>query len=1170
MSDSLATKKKKPLSRPLTRATAPSWLRWAAILSGIVGFVLFIATPFLPVKQVQSSFDWPQNESVNSVNAPLISVAPEEIDATIPVSAIDDLRDGQTLLYGTVPPTSKNAETRGLFVNADKDGGLSITSLDEVLLSLTKDEVKKLSPDDTITLSVTEDETEVTAGSHSKTVDDEDLRPQVTGVYTELDDDPATVQALTDDGLNVSVDINSRFTSSPTVAKYAAMWLGLAMTLVSLFCLYRIDKLDGRQNRFMPATWKQIRPLDGVVALVLLFWHVLGANTSDDGFIMTMARVSDHADYMANYFRWYGVPESPFGSPYYDLLALMTKVSTASLWMRLPALIAGFMVWFILSREILPRLGAAIDGRRVAHWTAALMFLAFWLPYNNGVRPEPLVALGVMLTWASFERAIANSRLLPAAVGTLLATITLGVGPTGLFAVGVFLVSLPHLFRIMARRVNSVGGGWLGWLALIAPFLAIGTAILIAVFGDQTLAAVLESTRVRSEVGPALPWFSEYARYATLFEQSVDGSMTRRFAMFMMLFCLALITLAFVRNNRVAGAAVGPTRRMLIIVALSMFFLLFTPTKWTHHFGIYAGVAGAVAALGAVVLSRLALRSARARTFSLAAVVLLLAFTFAGWNAWWYVSSFGVPWWDRTVQFKAIEANTVILAIGLVILLVAAIQSLVHRYRAERAHNSGNYEEFRRATTEKSSRWAGIMSAPIAIACALMVVFSMATFAKAYVTQGEAYSVGKGNTRALTGNTCNLANDVLVETNTNDAFLEPVKGDLADSLVDKDEDFIGFDPNNIPESIEPENQDSPSVGAIGNSTGSTDRDSSSNSANSANSTDSTDSRTGSGSGSASDSDSAQDADTKEGADRTESKDAEKEAAATDGVRDDADAGVNGSTRHLPFNLDYRKVPVLGSYDEEQQGTSKVTTQWYRLPERSEDSPVLSVAAAGRIHHHDVNGVEQKGLDLELQYATVDDSGKATDKGTAELSDVGATPEWRNLRVALDEIPDEANAVRLVAKDDSLDERDWLAFTPPRVPTLEPLNDRFDGDTPGLLDWSTAFQFPCQRPFDHYAGVTEIPEFRVLPDAAAKSALTDFQSYSGGGAMSTAEAVNYSYEIPAYLNHDWARDWGAVQKYELRTNSEGEAPALADIDHETITRSGLWKNSEMKIKPEGEK
>ena len=70
-------------------------------------------------------------------------------------------------------------------------------------------------------------------------------------------------------------------------------------------------------------------------------------------------------------------------------------------------------------------------------------------------------------------------------------------------------------------------------------------------------------------------------------------------------------------------------------------------------------------------------------------------------------------------------------------------------------------------------------------------------------------------------------------------------------------------------------------------------------------------------------------------------------------------------------------------------------------------------------------------------------------------------------------------------------------------------------------------------------------------------------------MSTAEAVNYSYEIPSYLNNDWARDWGSIEKYELRTDSEGNAPAEAQIDHEVIQRSGLWKDSEMKIKREGE-
>ena len=223
-----------------------------------------------------------------------------------------------------------------------------------------------------------------------------------------------------------------------------------------------------------------------------------------------------------------------------------------------------------------------------------------------------------MLTWASFERAIATQRLLPAAFGTLFATITLGAGPTGLFAVGVFLVCLPRLLAIMSQRVSAMGGGVRGWLTMVAPFLAVGTAIMVAAFGDQTLATVLESTRVRSEVGPSLPWYSEYVRYTTLFQQSVDGSMTRRFAMFTMLFCLALIAYAFIKDRRVVGAEVGPTQRLLLIVALSMFFLMFTPTKWTHHFGIYAGVAGVIAALGAVVLSQIAMRSPRARTFAIA------------------------------------------------------------------------------------------------------------------------------------------------------------------------------------------------------------------------------------------------------------------------------------------------------------------------------------------------------------------------------------------------------------------------------------------------------------------------------------------------------------------------------------------------------------------------
>ncbi|ASJ17781.1 arabinosyltransferase domain-containing protein [Corynebacterium stationis] len=1119
----------------LNARPAPKGLRLAAIITGLLGFVLFLATPFLPVTQTQSSFDWPANDSLNSVTAPLISVSPEEIDAAIPVAAIDMLREGQDMLYGTVPPESEEASNRGMFVRAGEDG-LSVISLDEVVLSLSAEQVSQLNDDDVLTINAVEDGTTVSVGDFTEESED-DLRPQVVGVFTEIEDTPENLAQLSDAGLNVHVEINSRFTSSPSAIKLVAMIGGAIMMLAALVCIARMDRLDGKKISFMPATWKQVRPLDGVVSAILVFWHIFGANTSDDGFILTMGRVKEHSTYMANYYRWYGVPEAPFGTPYYDLVAFLSNISATSVFMRIPTLIAAILTWFILSREILPRFGPVINDRRVAHWTAAFMFLAFWLPYNNGIRPEPIVAFGVVFTWASFERSIATSRMLPAAIGTIAATLTLTAGPTGLFAVGVFLVSLPALFSIFSRRKESVGG----WLPLVASFLAVGTSVIALVFSDQTLATVLESTRVRSAVGPSLNWYDEYVRYTTLFEGSVDGSLTRRFAMFTMLFSLALIIYAFIRDKKVLGTPKGPTQRLLIIMALSMFFLMFTPTKWTHHFGIYAGIAGVIAALGAVVLSQIAMRSTRARTFAVASVVMLMAISLAGWNAWWYVSSFGIPWWDRSVQFMAVEASTVVMVIGLLIIAIGIVQALRHNYRKNHGIEQPQVS---------TKRWANILSAPLAIACIAIVAFSCLSFAKGYISQSPNYSVGQGNLKALGGNVCQMADSALIETNTNDSFLTPVTGELGDSLINPDEENRGFDPNFIPEDIEPENLNSASVGAIGSN------QSGSSPSNSEQASSGSDPSLGGQSDNSESSSNAQS--TAENATDTSSG----------GIR--GTDGVNGSTMHLPFNLDYTKVPVLGSYNSAQRGTSEVTTQWYNLPEQAgENTPVLAVSAAGDIYHHDVNDIEQEGMELALEYGTLSEGNEVTNTGELELRDVGAAPKWRNLRIALDEIPEEANVVRLVAVDDSTDEDSWLAFTPPRVPELTSLNSQFDSSIPGLLDWSTAFQFPCQRTFDHFAGVTEIPEYRILPDALAQTSLTDFQSFSGGGAMATAEAVNYSYEIPSYLDGDWARDWGAIQKYELRTNSTGITPDPADINYEEITRTGWWQNSEMKIRKEGE-
>lgn len=1089
-----------------------------AVYAGLIAFVLLALTPLLPINQVQSSLRWPQNDSLASVNAPLISLAPQEVNMEIPVRAVNKLRPQQTMIVGTLPPTSEEAFDRGLFVTAP-DGGLVVSSLNQIVFDLTKDEVAGLADDAVLTIHQTDEETTVEVpGTSYKETEEGDLRAQLTGIYTELD--PAASGELIGAGLQANVDINSRFTSSPSAIKLIAMVGGLIAAVAALWALGRLDRLDGRPIPVFNASWRKLNPLDGVVLAVLGFWHIFGANTSDDGFLLTMARVANESDYMANYYRWYGVPEAPFGSPFYDVLALLARVSTASMWMRLPTLIAAIVTWWVLSREILPRLGKLVSGRRMAFWTAAFTFLAFWLPYNNGTRPEPIIACGLIVTWALFERAIATERLLPAAIGTITAAFTLACGPTGLSAVGVFLICLPAVFRIMRDRAEFAP-----MRAYIAPFLAAGFAVMVPVFKDQTVATVLEATSVRADVGPALPWYDEWVRYATLFQQTVDAAMTRRFPVLVLIFSVFLILWGLARYGKIPGTAKGPTQRMILIVALTTFFLMFTPTKWTHHFGIYAGLGGAAAALGAVMLSHIALQSARNRTFAIAATLFLLAITLAGWNAWWYVSSFGVPWWDRTVQLKGVQANTVLLAITLVVFLFGIFQSLQHNTRRAEAKARGVVEEFDAAARVDRGRYAGLMSAPLAILAVLMVTFSCLTFVKAFASQSPAYSVGMGNVRTFKGDSCALASDVLLEQESNDSFLTPVGGVPLGRSLDAG-DNRGFTPDGVPSFIAGENANTNDM----IQTAQTDANQSSDTGDST-------------------SDEAQ----------------STSRVSTQGNRPKNMRGVNGSTVRLPFGLDYTRVPVAGTFEDEPSRTASIETTWYELPAATEAAPLLVTSVAGRIAHHDINGVEQEGTELKLEYGTRADDGSVTLLGEVEMLDQGPTPSWRNLRYPIADLPEEANVVRLAGQDTSLAEKDWLAITPLRNPQLAPMTEVINSDTPGLLDWTVAFQYPCQRTFSHYAGVTEIPQYRVMPDAPGKSQLSGFQDFLGGGALSTAEAVNYSYEVPGYLRNDWQRDWGSLAKYELRTDSAGTAPVEAQIEHETLSRWGWWTPGPMKIR-----
>lgn len=1056
--------------------------RWVASVAGLLGVLLAVATPLLPVDQTTAQLNWPQNGSFGSVEAPLIGYVATDLNITVPCQAAAGLagrgNPGKTVLLSTVPKQAPKAVDRGLLiVRANDDLVLVVRNVPVVTAPLSQ----VLGPAcQRLTFTahadkVTAEFVGLTQGPNTEhpgaplrgEKSGYDFRPQIVGVFTDLSG-PAPP------GLSFSATIDTRYSSSPTPLKMAAMILGLVLTGAALVALHILDTADGtRHRRFLPARWWSIGGLDALVIAVLTWWHFVGANTSDDGYILTMARVSEHAGYMANYYRWFGTPEAPFGW-YYDLLALWAHVSTTSIWMRLPTLAMALTCWWVISREVMPRLGHAVKQNRAAAWTAALMFLAVWLPLDNGLRPEPIIALGILLTWCSVERAVATSRLLPVAVACIIGALTLFSGPTGIASIGALLVAIGPLRTILHRRITRFGA-----LPLIAPLLAAATVTAILIFRDQTLAGEVQASMLKRAVGPSLSWFDEHIRYERLFMASPDGSVARRFAVLALVLALAVTVAMSLRKGRIPGTATGPSRRIVGITIISFVAMMFTPTKWTHHFGVFAGLAGPLGALAAVAVTAAAMRSRRNRTVYAAVVLFLVALSFASVNGWWYVSNFGVPWSNAFPAWHYAFA-TALLGLTVLVLLLAAWFHFV-------APDDGPPK------TRWGARLAGIIQSPLAIATWALVVFEVASLTLAMTDQYPAWSVGRSNLQALTGKTCGLAEDVLVEQDPSAGLLSPVGGPAGSSAADALGAGLSeaFTANGIPADVRAD----PVMERPG--------------------------------------------------DRSFVNDEEKTGsnqAGTEGGTTPA-PGINGSSAQLPFNLDPARTPVLGSWRSGIQVPAHLRSGWYRLPARDKARPLLVVSAAGRFDPREV----------QVQWATDEQAAGGHPGGSFQFADVGASPAWRNLRLPLSAIPAAATQVRLVADDEDLAPQHWIALTPPRIPQLRTLQDVVGSKDPVFLDWLVGLAFPCQRPFGHQNGVDETPKWRILPDRFGAEANSPVMDNNGGGPLGVTELLAKATTMATYLKDDWSRDWGSLQR--LTPYYPDARPAQLLLG--TATRSGLW-------------
>jgi arabinosyltransferase A len=1031
----------------------------------------------LPVKQTTAAVLWPQgigpNGLITDVTAPLVSGAPLAIDATIPCQAVSTLPAAGGVVLSTIPDGGIDAGRNGLFVRA---------TADSVIVAF-RDSVAAVAPRHAVnsgacsSLHVWANVGGVGAdfvgipGATGTLAPEK--KPQVAGVFTDL-------KVAAQPGLSARIDVDTRFITSPTALKTAVMVLGVLATIASIVALAVLDRRVGRRvhgawRRFWRvgvATWLA----DVVVVGTLLLWHVVGAISSDDGYNLTIARVSGDAGYAANYYRYFGASEAPFDW-YQWVLGHLAAVSTAGVWMRLPALLAGLATWVLLSRWVIPRLGRRLASNRVAVWTGAAVFLASWLPFNNGLRPEPLIAFGVLLTWVLVEYSIGGRRLWPAAVAIIVAMFSVTLAPQGLIAIAPLLVGARAIGRIVRdRQRGEAVDRRIALLAPLAAYAASLSLVFVIIFRDQTLATVAESARIKYTVGPTISWYQEFLRYYFLtVEDSVDGSLTRRFAVLVLLLCLFGLLAVILRRGSLPGMVTAPVWRLIGTTAVGLLLLMFTPTKWAVQFGAFAGLGGALGAVTAFTFSRVGLHSRRNLALYVTALLFVLAWATSGINGWFYVGNYGVPWFDKQPVIAGHPVTSMFLGLAIA---TGVLAGWLHF----RMDYTGHVE------VKNTRRNRVLASTPLLVVATLMVLLEVGSMVKGAAALYPNYTTAKADVDALasglSSTSCAMADAVLVETDPNAGLLQPVSGQQfgpAGPLGGTDP--VGFSPNGVSDTLLPPEPVTANPGTV-NSPGSPDKPNSGIGFSAG---------TGGGYG---------------------------------------PEGVNGSRVFLPFGLDPARTPVMGSYNEN-TAAAKATSAWYQLPPRTPDRPLVTVAAAGAIWSTDEEGDFNYGQSLKLQWGVRNPDGSFRPLSEVQPIDP-LVPQraWRNLRFPLAWAPPEANVARIVADDPNLSTDQWFAFTPPRVPTLQTAQHFLGSRTPVLMDIATAANFPCQHPATQHLGIAELPDYRILPNSKQVVVSSNqWQSADDGGPFLYIQALLRTSTVPTYLSGDWYRDWGSIERYD---------------------------------------
>ena len=365
--------------------------------------------------------------------------------------------------------------------------------------------------------------------------------------------------------------------SSPSVRQWLFGTLAIMAAAVTLGGVWQRIAPDypllpvrevGRLN------WSAGGVVDGVVALIIVAWMVLGPSLYDDGWVVVRARQFPELGIFSTYYSTQAA-ELPFGYWLEWLQHWWLVPVNAPVWQRVPVALVSMATW-VAVRLVLT--GLRILRGSLSIWMAAGVYSLGMMAWMMTLRPEPVVALFatvVLMLIVRFGQSQDGRWLVLAGV---IVALSATAHPSGLVAFAPVLAGWSWVWRFQkTKKATCVASG--------SAVMALVATTVVLFFLDSDLARKLASIRAfrhdgsGHELGP----LDEVVRYRYMLEGLWSVPVRVAFVGLLLLIAIAYLT----RANRDARDIWSLPARATIAALL---LLSFTPSKWPWHFGTVVGL----------------------------------------------------------------------------------------------------------------------------------------------------------------------------------------------------------------------------------------------------------------------------------------------------------------------------------------------------------------------------------------------------------------------------------------------------------------------------------------------------------------------------------------------------------------------------------------------------